>query len=96
MFLVGRLGGRPKIPVRSLLKSVCVLVVVTEVLVLVSLGVAWGTRAKVYPERFYPADAFSLVCAQTVQLTAYVAGFVGAGVLLGVTAWKRRKGPGDP
>ena len=89
LYLVGRFGRAPRIPVKRLLQSVCILVGITEIMSLLSLGFAALTRSKLYPSWLYPVDDYSLVCSQTVQLTAYFVGFVGSGVLLWITRRKR-------
>ena len=89
LYFVGRFGSRPKLAVRGILGSVGSLVIVTEVFALISLAITGITRKGFYPDFVYPSSDFDLVCTQTVQLTTYLVGVMGASLLVVVTWLKR-------
>lgn len=91
LYLLGRFGHEPRLPVSLLLKSVLCLVAITEAAALFSLGIVWITRRPLYPDAMYPTHTFAMICSQTVQLTTYFAGFAAAGVLMLWVIRQRRR-----
>ncbi len=86
---VGRGGGRPKVPVRTMLKGYGIGLIITEIAGLAAGGWSWFTGRTLYPEVIYPELTRPLITSQSIQVTCYVAGMlVGAAYL--VWLWRRR------
>ena len=89
---VGRAGGRPKVPVGTMLKGCALGLVVTETTGLAAGAWSWATGRTLYPEILYPELTRPLITSQSIQLTCYLAGAVVAVIYL-AWLWRRRGGP---
>ena len=89
MYITGRFGDRPKKSPQQLIYSVIGLVAIAEGCALFAMLATWLLKRGIYPDRFYPDHDLSLHCTQSAQLTVYLVGFAGAGLLL-LHTWRSR------
>ncbi len=92
LYWAGHYGPGPIVGVRATLLGAAVVVILT-----VSLAwlVGWRETASgipPYPIFFFPSEDPKLYLSQTVQLTNFIAGFIGASAwLIGIAAWRQHR-----
>lgn len=90
LFVVGRLGTRPKItPARLVLSTAWVWLGVEIVSIAAGVFVHLTNRP-LYPDWVYPDDSHGLLITQTIQITAYLSGLLFSLILLIATGRSRR------
>jgi len=92
LFVVGRLGQRPKIPPLRLVLSTAWIWLGVEIAAISSGVLVHLTSHPLYPDWVYPDDSHGLLITQTIQITAYLSGVMLSIVLLAAT-WRRRGKP---
>lgn len=89
LFILGRLGSRPKTsPLRLVLSTAWVWLGVEIVAITAGIMVHLTARP-LYPEWVYPDDSHGLLITQTIQITAYLLGAGFSTALLIFTWWSR-------
>ena len=84
-------GTRPLMPVRLVLLSALVAIICIEVISASSGLWVWLSGRLVYPQSFYPDDDSLVLVTQTIQVTCYFSGAVGAVMHLTWISWWRRR-----
>jgi len=90
LYVVGRLGSRPKLTTKTIIVSVIWTCVVVEICGLATGLVAWRTNRGLFPAWVYPDQTRGILTTQTIQITAYLVGlFLSATLIL--WTWLRRR-----
>ena len=89
--LAGWFGSYPRIPDRSVMKGVWLVIGGAELVSLLSGLWVYQTGRHFLPDAVFPEFTLSLVITQTMQLMCYAASAVFSCLLLGWMVWKRMR-----
>lgn len=90
LYVVGRLGSRPRFTPREIIFSTIWVWLGVEVCALLAGLIVWRTGSGLYPDWVYPDESPGLLITQSIQITAYLAGVIFS-VFLMLGIWHKRK-----
>lgn len=90
LFVLGRIGSRPKIPPLRLVLSTAWVWLGVEIVAIAAGVLVHLTTRPIYPDWVYPDDSHGLLITQTIQITAYLSGAIFSLALL-VHTWRSRR-----